>query len=94
MESVMSNKLSSQIDSSQPMTYQIEIQGHLDLRWTDWFGGVTITLEENGNTFLTSPVIDQSALYGLIKKVRDLAMPLVSVVRVKPVEADGLDDKQ
>jgi hypothetical protein len=89
----MSNKLSSQIDSSQPMAYQIEIQGHLDLRWTDWFGGVTITLEENGNTFLTSPVIDQSALFGLIKKVRDLAMPLISVVRVKPVEADGLDVK-
>ena len=46
----MSNKLNSQIDSSQPMAYQIEIQGHLGLQWTDWFGGVTITLEENGNT--------------------------------------------
>jgi hypothetical protein len=94
MESVMSNKLNSQIDSSQPMTYQIEIQGHLGLQWTDWFGGVTITLEENGNTLLTSPVIDQAALHGLLKKVRDLGMPLVSLIRVIPVKADGSVVKQ
>jgi len=49
----MSNKLNSQIDSEQPMAYQIRIEGHLGLQWTDWFGGVTITLEENGNTLLT-----------------------------------------
>jgi len=90
----MSNKLNSQIDSSQPMVYQIRIEGHLGLPWTDWFEGLTVTLEDNGDTLLTGPVIDQAALYGLLKKVRDLAMPLVSVIRAKPVEADVSDVKQ
>ena len=90
----MSNKLNSQIDSSQPMAYQIEIQGHLGLRWTDWFGGVTITLEENGNTLLTSAVIDQAALHGLLKKVRGLGMLLLSVNRVNLVQADASDTKE
>jgi hypothetical protein len=76
------------------MIYQIRIEGHLGLQWTDWFGGVSITLEDSGTTLLTGPVIDQAALYGLLKKVRDLALPLVSVIRVKPVEADVADVKQ
>jgi hypothetical protein len=66
------------------MTYQIRIKGHLNAQWTDWFGGLTITPEENGDTLLTGEVVDQSALYGLLKKVRDLGMPLVSVIRVEP----------
>jgi len=70
-------------DPSQPMVYQIRIEGHLDTQWTDWFCGLTIALEENGDTLLTGPVIDQSALSGLLKKVRDLGMPLVSVNRVE-----------
>ena len=61
------------------MAYQIEIQGHLGLRWSDWFEGVTIVLEEDGNTLLVSSVIDQAALHGLLKKIRDLGMILVSV---------------
>ncbi|MEO6061396.1 MAG: hypothetical protein ABIQ99_05605 [Thermoflexales bacterium] len=61
------------------MAYQIEIQGHLGLPWTDWFEGVTITLDDNGNTRLVSSVIDQAALHGLLKKIRDLGMNLVSV---------------
>lgn len=65
--------------SSQPAIYQIRIKGHLDSRWTDWFEGFTITLEENGNTILTGAVVDQAALHGLLKKVRDLGMPLLSV---------------
>lgn len=85
----MSNILNSQIDSSKPIAYQIEIQGHLGLQWTDWFNGVTITLEKNGNTLLTSPVIDQAALHGLLKKVRDLGMLLLSVNRTKIVQADA-----
>jgi len=64
------------------MIYQIRIEGHLRREWTDWFEGLTITLEEDGNTLLTGAVVDQAALYGLLKKVRDLGMPLVSVVRV------------
>lgn len=85
MGSVMSNQLNSRVDSSQPMAYQIEIQGHLGLRWSDWFEGVTITLEESGNTLLVSSVIDQPALHGLLKKIRDLGMLLVSVNRTNLV---------
>lgn len=66
------------------MIYQIRLEGHLDRQWTDWFDGLTITLEEIGDTLLTGPVVDQSALYGLLKKARDLGMSLVSVVRLEP----------
>jgi hypothetical protein len=74
----MANKL------DQPMVYQIRVKGHLGPRWTEWFGDVTITLEEGGETLLTCPVVDQAALHGLLRKVRDLGMPLISAVRVKP----------
>ncbi len=63
--------------------YEIRLKGHLDDRWADRFGGLTITLEEDGNTLLTGPVIDQAALHGLLKKVRDLGMPLLSVSQVQ-----------
>jgi hypothetical protein len=66
------------------MVYQIRIKGHLGRQWTDWFGGLTVALEESGHTLLTGPVVDQAALYGLLKKVRDLGMPLVSVISVEP----------
>jgi hypothetical protein len=66
------------------MVYQIRIKGHLDRRWTDWFEGLTITLEDNGDTLLTGPVVDQAALHSLLRKVRDLGMPLISAIRVKP----------
>ncbi len=65
--------------TSNPQYYEIRLKGHLDDRWTDWFEGLTITLEDNGETLLTGPVIDQAALHGLLKKVRDLGMSLVSV---------------
>jgi hypothetical protein len=64
--------------------YQITVKGHLDNRWADWFEGLTITLEDNGETLLTGPVVDQAALHGLLRKVRDLGMPLLSVTRVRP----------
>ena len=76
------------------LVYEIKVEGHLGQQWADWFGGVTITLEANGNTLLTGPVIDQAALYGLLKKVRDLGMPLVSVNRVQPRQVDMPDVKQ
>jgi hypothetical protein len=67
--------------------YEIRIKGHLNNRWIGWFEGLTITLEEDGDTLLTGPVVDQAALHGLLKKVRDLGMTLVSVNFVKPDRA-------
>jgi hypothetical protein len=67
--------------------YEICIKGHLDDGWTDWFEGLTITLEENGDTFLTGSVVDQAALHGLLKRIRDLGMTLVSVNLVNPGQA-------
>jgi hypothetical protein len=66
-------------DHYEPGLYEIRLKGHLGSLWTDWFEGMTITLEDNGDTLLTGPVVDQAALHGLLKKVRDLGMPLVSV---------------
>jgi len=80
----MSNELEPKPTPSHSVIYQIRLKGHLDSQWTDWFDGLTITLEENGDTLLTGPVIDQAALHGLLKKVRDLGMPLVSVSPVEP----------
>jgi len=71
------------------MVYQIRVQGQLGAHWTDWFEGLTITLEESGDMLLTGPVVDQAALHGLLKKVRDLGMPLLSVNRIKPEQAEG-----
>jgi hypothetical protein len=90
---VMSNKLNPKSDPSQPMVYQIRLKGHLGRQWTDWFGGLTITLEDNGDTHLTGPMVDQAALHGLLRKVRDLGMPLLSVICVEPGQADAPDAK-
>ena len=90
----MSNKFKPKTDPSEPMVYQIRIEGHLGRQWTDWFGGLNITLEDNGDTLLTGPVLDQAALYGLLRKVRDLGMPLLSIIRLKPGQADALEIKQ
>jgi hypothetical protein len=80
----MSDKLNPRTDPSQLMVYQIRIKGHLDPQWTDWFDGLTITLEENGATLLTGPVVDQAALHSLLRKVRDMGMPLISAIRINP----------
>ena len=78
---------------SEPVVYQIRIRGHLGHDWTDWFEGLTITLEEDGDTLLTGPVVDQAALHGLLKRVRDLGMPLVSVSPLEHGQADQSDIK-
>jgi hypothetical protein len=75
----MSETHTSTEDHDPPILYEIRIKGHLDERWADWFGGLTITLEEGGDTRLTGPVVDQAALHGLLRKVRDLGMSLLSV---------------
>lgn len=74
--------MANQLD--RPMVYQIRVAGHLGPKWTAWFGGAAITLEDNGETLLTCPVEDQAALHGLLRRVRDLGMPLISAVRVEP----------
>lgn len=82
-------------ESSEATRYQIRLQGYLDPKWTDWFGGLTVAHEENGDTLLTGLVIDQAALYGLLKKVRDLGLPLLSVnpVNNRHSEAHNVEQK-
>ena len=80
-------------DPGKPVVYQIKIDGHLGDQWANSFGGLAITLEETGYTLLTGPVVDQAALFGLLKKVRDLGMPLVSVNRIEPGKPDASEVK-
>ena len=80
----ISNNPGLEPDFNRPTVYQIRVRSHLGPDWTDWFEGLTITLEESGDTLLAGPVIDQAALHGLLKKVRDLGMSLVSVNQVEP----------
>ncbi len=80
-------------DHHEPGHYEIRIKGHLENRWANWFDGLTITLEDNGETRLTGPVVDQAALHGLLRKVRDLGMLLISVKRIEPRQADESEIK-
>jgi hypothetical protein len=84
----MSNNSDPETNPNQPLVYQIRLKGQLDARWTDWFEGLTLTLARDGDTLLTGAVADQAALHGLLKKVRDLGMSLVSVSLVDPGQAD------
>jgi hypothetical protein len=87
----MSNEHNPEGVADQPIVYQIRIKGHLGGQWMDWFEGLAITLEDNGETALTGPVADQAALFGLLRKVRDLGMPLIAVSKVDPKSADMPD---
>lgn len=70
--------------TSNAKVYEICLKGHLEARWGQWFDGLTITVEENGNTLLSGPLADQAALHGILKKVRDLGLTLLSVNSVEP----------
>jgi len=62
--------------------YEIRLTGHLDSRWAAWFDGLTVTHEADGSTAIRGSVVDQAALHGLLQRVRDLGLPLVSVIRI------------
>jgi hypothetical protein len=87
----MTHKDNPSQDRAQPPIYQIRIQGHLGPQWTDWFEGLSIVLEDNGETLLTGPVLDQAALHGLLRKVRDLGLPLLAVTLINPNQEDAPD---
>lgn len=89
----MSDKRTFTTNLELPQIYQIRLKGHLGRQWTDWFDGMAITLEDYGDTLLTGPVADQAALHGLLKKVRDLGVPLISVIPV-PSHEDEPDASQ
>ena len=75
----MSDKYTSSEGHYEPGFYEIRIKGHLNDQWVDWFDGLTITLTDDGNTVLSGAIIDQSALHGTLKKIRDLGLSLISV---------------
>jgi len=77
--------------NSNAKVFEIRLKGHLEARWEQWFDGLTITLEENGNTLLSGPLADQAALHGILKKVRDLGLILLSVNSVEP---DTKEDRE
>jgi hypothetical protein len=89
----MSNKPGSTTDPGRQTVYEIRIKGHLGPQWADWFGGLAITLESNGDSLLTGPIVDQAALHGVLKKVRDLGLPLISVGCVDPNQACAPDGR-
>ena len=79
----MTDEQQSNPEAHQRTVYQFRIKGHLGQQWMNWFEGLTVTLEEEGNTVLSGTVVDQSALHGLLKKIRDLGMPLLAVNQVE-----------
>lgn len=86
---MMANEPGAEPENERPVVYQIRIRGHLGQQWLAWFEGLTITLEEDGNTLLTGPLADQAALHGLLKKVRDLGIPLLSIHSVEPTRKNN-----
>src|SRR3954447_11149812 len=80
----MSNRPNPNANPGQPMAYEIRVKGHLDTQWTDWFEGMSIASQANGDTLLTGQLVDQAALHGLLKKVRDVGLPLLSIIRIEP----------
>lgn len=79
----MASKRNRKSNPGEQVTYQIRVQSHLNLEWGSWYEGITLTLEETGDTLLSCSQMDQSGLYGLLKKVRDSGLLLISVERIK-----------
>jgi hypothetical protein len=75
-------------DRREAGRYEIRLKGHLDARWVAWFDGLSLTPQSDGTTVIHGPVADQAALYGLLQRVRDIGVPLVSVVRIEPDQPD------
>jgi hypothetical protein len=89
----MSETYASTEDHDEPGRYEIRVKGHLDKRWSDRFDGLAIALEGNGVTLLTGPVADQAALHGVLRTIRDLGMPLLSVRLIERTHADVPDGR-
>jgi len=89
----MSEPSAATENPDEPGHYTIRLQGHLEDRWAARFDGLTLTREANGDTLLTGPVVDQAALHGLLRKVRDLGLPLIAVTRVSPGQAAGAESQ-
>ena len=87
----MSTPHASTEDHREPGCYEIRLKGHLDARWAGQFEHMRFTHASDGTTILSGPVVDQAALYGLLRKVRDLGLPLLAVNLVDPKQANGPD---
>jgi hypothetical protein len=87
----MSDRHRSTEGDPQPGWYEIRLKGYLDDRWAGRFDGLSFTHDGDGTTILSGPVVDQAALYGLLRQVRDLGLPLVSVIQIESKQANGPD---
>ena len=87
----MAKKPNPQTDPNPTMVYEIRIKGHLGQEWAAWFEDMSITPADNGETVLTGPVVDQAALYGLLRKVRDLGLPLIAISRIQPAQTGSTE---
>ena len=83
-----SKESNPKFNTRKESVYQIKIRGHLDSQWSDWFNGLSVTTDQEGNTLITGPVVDDSALHGLLKRIRDLGMPLISCNQIQSEEDD------
>ena len=90
----MADEQKSNPDADQQTIYQFKLKGHLSQQWLNWFEGLIVTLEEDGNTLLSGTVVDQSALHGILKKIRDLGMPLLSMNSVETGAQDVSDNHE
>lgn len=90
----MTDEQKSNPEVNQQTVYQFKLKGHLGQQWLNWFEGLTATLEEDGNTLLSGTVVDQSALHGILKKIRDLGMPLLSMNLIESNLADKTNPDQ